>query len=111
MHQDVDCGQCGQAQTDGNTPLVDLEQIAELAQLWISPAEKAALEKDMAEMLCFADALQAIDTKGVPATTHMALLQNVLRQDVAAAPDFNAALLENAPASLDGFILLPGAVK
>ena len=49
----------------------DVERIARLAHLELTPEEKQVFTRQLAEILSYAEQLQAIDTKGVAATAHV----------------------------------------
>jgi aspartyl-tRNA(Asn)/glutamyl-tRNA(Gln) amidotransferase subunit C len=51
--------------------LADVERIAALAHLNLTDDEKARLAKQLADVLRLAEGLQALDTSGVPATSHV----------------------------------------
>src|SRR5687768_15221919 len=55
------------------TPLsvADVERIAALAHLELTDAEKQLFTKQLADILSYAEQLQAVDTAGVPATAHV----------------------------------------
>jgi aspartyl-tRNA(Asn)/glutamyl-tRNA(Gln) amidotransferase subunit C len=56
-----------------STPLTiaDVERIAALAHLELSEEEKRVFTKQLADILSYAEQLQAIDTTGVAATAHV----------------------------------------
>jgi aspartyl-tRNA(Asn)/glutamyl-tRNA(Gln) amidotransferase subunit C len=56
-----------------STPLTvaDVERIAALAHLELTDEEKHVFTKQLAEILAYAEQLQAIDTTGVAATAHV----------------------------------------
>jgi len=56
-----------------STPLTiaDVERIATLAHLELTPDEKQIFTKQLADILSYAEQLQAIDTTGVIATAHV----------------------------------------
>jgi aspartyl-tRNA(Asn)/glutamyl-tRNA(Gln) amidotransferase subunit C len=56
-----------------STPLTiaDVERIAALAHLELTDEEKQVFTKQLADILAYADQLQAIDTTGVIATAHI----------------------------------------
>ena len=51
--------------------ITDVERIAALAQLELSDEEKQLFTKQLADILHYADQVQAIDTSGVPPTDHV----------------------------------------
>jgi aspartyl-tRNA(Asn)/glutamyl-tRNA(Gln) amidotransferase subunit C len=56
-----------------STPLTiaDVERIAALAHLELTDHEKQMFTKQLADILAYAEQLQAIDTTGVAATAHV----------------------------------------
>ena len=56
-----------------STPLTiaDVERIASLAYLELTPEEKQIFTKQLADILSYAEQLQTIDTTGVAATAHV----------------------------------------
>ena len=50
---------------------VDVERVAALAHLNLSAEEKVLFAKQLADVLQYAEQVQAVDTAGVPATAHV----------------------------------------
>jgi aspartyl-tRNA(Asn)/glutamyl-tRNA(Gln) amidotransferase subunit C len=81
--------------------VADVERIAALALLELTDEEKQLFTRQLADILDYAQQVQAIDTSGVPATAHVHAGQRTERDDaprpslpvadaVANAPDANA---------------------
>ena len=51
--------------------VADVERIAALAHLELTDEEKHLFTKQLADILAYAEQLQALDTTGVPATAHV----------------------------------------
>ena|SRR6186713_2780680 len=51
--------------------IADVERIAALAHLELTDEEKQLFRRQLADILSYAEQLQAIDTTGVPATAHV----------------------------------------
>ncbi len=51
--------------------IADVERIAALAQLDLSDEEKPLFARQLADILAYAEQVQALDTSGVPATAHV----------------------------------------
>ncbi len=51
--------------------VADVERIATLAHLDLTDDEKKLFARQLADVLAYAQQLQAIDTTGVPATSHV----------------------------------------
>ncbi len=58
-----------------------VEHIAALARISLSEAEIDAFAAQLSQILEQFDALQSLDTTDVPATAHVANLDNVMRDD------------------------------
>lgn len=82
-------------------PAMAVRQVAELAKLSLTPEEEARMEGEMNTILQFAQALQEVDTTGIPMTAHVIPRENVLREDVPAPSFDRALLLQNAPTATD----------
>jgi aspartyl-tRNA(Asn)/glutamyl-tRNA(Gln) amidotransferase subunit C len=81
--------------------VADVERIAALALLELTDEEKQLFTRQLADILAYAQQVQAIDTSGVPATAHVHAGQRTERDDeprpslpvdgaVANAPDANS---------------------
>jgi aspartyl-tRNA(Asn)/glutamyl-tRNA(Gln) amidotransferase subunit C len=71
--------------------------LAELSRLELSSEEKAALEKDLSDILDYMDKLNELDTEGVPEATHIFASDNRFREDAVTGGDRRAEMLANAP--------------
>lgn len=88
-------------------PAVDVDAVAALAMLELTPAEREKTAADLHAMLDFTGQLAAIDTAGVEPTAHVLPLQNVFRPDVPSPGDFHDQLLAMAPTTCKNYIRLP----
>ena len=61
--------------------VADVERIAALAHLELTEEEKQLFTKQLADVLSYAEQLQAIDTTGVPATAHVTAAAGLERED------------------------------
>ena len=61
--------------------VADVERIAALAQLELTDEEKQLFTRQLADILSYAEQLQALDTTGVPATAHVNTAPRVERDD------------------------------
>jgi aspartyl-tRNA(Asn)/glutamyl-tRNA(Gln) amidotransferase subunit C len=87
----------------------DVEAVAALAHLELTDEETRVFVRQLAEILAYADDLQAVDTTGVPATAHVSA---ELRTERADEPGPSLAVddaLANAPdkAPGGGFFRVP----
>ena len=77
--------------------LEEVEHIAHLARLGLTSAEKEMFREQLSSILDYARRLQQLDTSGVPPTTSVRPLSNVMRPDVVGPSLSNAEALANAP--------------
>jgi aspartyl-tRNA(Asn)/glutamyl-tRNA(Gln) amidotransferase subunit C len=61
--------------------VADVERIAALAHLELTDEEKQLFTRQLADILEYAQQVQAIDTSGVPATAHVHAGQRTERED------------------------------
>jgi len=59
----------------------EVERIANLARLQLSPAEKELYRKQLSQILDYAARLQTLDTTGIPPTSSVLPPRSVLRRD------------------------------
>ena len=74
----------------------DVERIAALAHLELTDDEKQLFTRQLADILAYAEQLQALDTTGVPATAHVSAA-GVERDDVLCPSLSTPDALANAP--------------
>jgi aspartyl-tRNA(Asn)/glutamyl-tRNA(Gln) amidotransferase subunit C len=75
----------------------DVERIAALAHLELTDDEKRLFTKQLADILSYAEQLEAIDTTGVPATAHVNATSPVERDDEPRPSLSVADAVANAP--------------
>ncbi len=81
----------------------DVEHVASLARLGLSPAERERLVTELSSILGHIAALDEIDTATIPPTAQVIHLTNVLRPDEVRPSLDRDLLLANAPRHRDGF--------
>ncbi|AXN35313.1 Asp-tRNA(Asn)/Glu-tRNA(Gln) amidotransferase subunit GatC [Latilactobacillus curvatus] len=84
-----------------------VQHVAELSKLAFSDAELEQFTEQLADIMKMTDELNKVDTTGVPVTTHVNNLQNIVREDVAQAGTDREILMKNAPDSADGLLKVP----
>ena len=77
--------------------IADVERIAALAQLELTGEEKQLFTRQLADILAYAEQVQAVDTSGVPATAHVHAAQRTERDDVPRPSLSVGDALANAP--------------
>ena len=75
--------------------------IAQLAHLGLSEDEVPKFQEQLSEILDHFEALRALDTKGVPPTSHPLPLESVMREDEVAPSLPVEDVLANAPNAED----------
>ena len=87
-----------------------VDHVALLARLELTPEEKAKLTHDLNTILLHFERLQELDTDGVPPTSHAIPMQNVFRDDVVRPSLPREAFVEEAPDSREEFFVVPRVV-
>ena len=92
-----------------NEQLVD--QLADLARLEFTPAEKTAIQGDLQRMITFVEKLNELDTTHVQPILHMTADRNVYRDDKVVPSISREEGLQNAPAANDQYFKVPKVIK
>lgn len=87
--------------------LEEVRHVAHLARLELSEEELEVLQGELSALLDHVDAITALDTDGVPPTSHPLPLSNVLRADEPRPGLTPAEALAAAPAVEDGRFSVP----
>ena len=77
--------------------VADVERIAALAHLELTEEEKQLFTRQLADILDYAQQVQAIDTSGVPATAHVHAGQRSEREDEPRGSLAISEAIANAP--------------
>jgi aspartyl-tRNA(Asn)/glutamyl-tRNA(Gln) amidotransferase subunit C len=85
----------------------DVEHIAHLARLGLTPAELSLLEGQLNHILDQYAKLAELDTDAIPPTAQTIELENILRDDVVIPSLPVDEILRNAPESSGGFVVVP----
>jgi aspartyl-tRNA(Asn)/glutamyl-tRNA(Gln) amidotransferase subunit C len=91
--------------------LQDVQHIAELARLELTPAELERYREQLSDILDYAARLQALDTAGIPPTSAVLPAHSTLRPDEAQPGLERDALLRNAPRAEDGQFRVPPVLE
>ncbi|MGQ7843911.1 Asp-tRNA(Asn)/Glu-tRNA(Gln) amidotransferase subunit GatC [Granulosicoccus sp. 3-233] len=89
----------------------DIEKIAHLARLGIDKDALEPLAADLSTMLDLVEQLQAVDTDGVEPMAHPANAALLLRDDEVTETDQRDTLQAPAPATQDGYFLVPRVIE
>jgi len=87
--------------------LAQVEHVAELAQLTLSPQEKELFREQLSSILEYAERLQELDTEALPPTPTVLPLENVMRDDEVKPSLPLADVLANAPAHEEACFRVP----
>ena len=88
-----------------------VEHVAQLARLALSPHEKQRLTEQLNAILTYMEQLNEVPTEGVEPTAHVLDLVNVFRDD-AVQPSLGAeTALANAPETAHHFFVVPRIVE
>ncbi|MSU22319.1 MAG: Asp-tRNA(Asn)/Glu-tRNA(Gln) amidotransferase subunit GatC [Opitutus sp.] len=92
-------------------PQLDIDLIAKLARLALTPGEKAKFAQQLGDVLHHIEQLSKVDVSGVEPTAHASPVFNVWADDIA-QPGLSAeAALMNAPAQRDHMVVVPKVVE
>ncbi len=90
-------------------PLQEVQEIALLARIHLSPQELGAMETELGAILEHFSSIAAVDTEGVPPMTHAVPIDLPLREDVA-EPSLPAAVALAAVPRRDGDLIVVPAI-
>jgi aspartyl-tRNA(Asn)/glutamyl-tRNA(Gln) amidotransferase subunit C len=90
---------------------IDIERIATLARLALTPEEKAEYTRQIGDILQHIEHLKQVDVSAVEPTAHAFPLSNVWREDAPVAGLPVAAALQNAPVQRQNMVSVPKVVE
>jgi aspartyl-tRNA(Asn)/glutamyl-tRNA(Gln) amidotransferase subunit C len=85
----------------------DVDYVARLARLQVTPEERALYTSQLAKILDHAAELNSVDVSQVAPTSHVLPLKNVLRKDEPGQPMSREDVLLNAPDKSKGCFRVP----
>ncbi len=91
--------------------LAEVEHVARLARLDLSPAEKERMRSQLDSILAYIDALRQLDTADVEPTSHAVPMVNVMREDEGRPSYPLEAMLANAPDRAGEFFRVPRIIE
>lgn len=94
-----------------DTRHIDIDYVANLARLALTPEEKEKFGRQLRDVLTYVEKLNEVDISGVEPTAHAFEIVNVLQDDVPSAPLPVSDALRNAPASRDNMIVVPKVIE
>ena len=90
---------------------LNIDRVAELARLALTPAEKARFSSQLVSVLRHIEQLAKVDVTGIEPTAHAFPISNVWAEDVAQPGLTVERALQNAPAQRDHMIVVPKVVE
>lgn len=90
---------------------LNIDRIANLARLALTPEEKAKFSAQLADVLTNIEKLKQVDVTGVEPTAHAFPVYNVWADDVAKPGLSVEDALRNAPEKRDNMIVVPKVVE
>ena len=94
-----------------SAPHLNIDHIAKLARLALTPEEKATFSQQLGDVLHHIEQLSKVDVSGVEPTAHAFAVTNVWGDDVARPGLSVDQALRNAPAQRDNMIVVPKVVE
>ena len=91
--------------------LQTVKRVARLARIAVSEEDAERMTGELNAILGFVEQLNEVDVSGVEPMTSVTPMAMKKRQDVVTDGGDAAAILANAPASEDGFFLVPKVVE
>lgn len=92
-------------------PEIDVQYVAHLARLALTPAEEKKLAEQLGQILGYVEKLGELDVSQVEPTAHAMPLVNVMRADEVKPSLPPAEALRNAPSQASGLFLVPKIVE
>ena len=89
----------------------NIDHIANLARLALTPEEKAKFSAQLGDILGHIEHLKKVDVSGVEPTAHAFAVYNVWSDDIAQPGLPVEAALKNAPAQRNHMIVVPKVVE
>jgi aspartyl-tRNA(Asn)/glutamyl-tRNA(Gln) amidotransferase subunit C len=91
--------------------LQDIQRVAFLARLHLTPEEQTALIEHFNTMLSYVEKLHELQTEDIHPTAHAVDVPSPLRDDVVTNHPNTDALLQNAPARSATFFCVPKIIE
>ncbi len=90
---------------------LNIDHVAHLARLALTPEEKAKFSSQLGEVLAYIEQLKKVDVSGVEPTAHAFPVYNVWADDIAQPGLPVEEALKNAPAQRNNMIVVPKVVE
>jgi len=90
---------------------LDVAYVAQLARLHLTPEETELFQKQLSDVLLYAEKLNEVNVEGVEAAAHAVPIFNVLREDKASDWFTPAQALSNAPRQANSLFIVTKVVE
>jgi aspartyl-tRNA(Asn)/glutamyl-tRNA(Gln) amidotransferase subunit C len=90
---------------------VDINYIAHLARIEISPEEEKSLRDKLGQIIVFIEKLKELDVTNVEPTAHAVPMVNVTRADEVRPSLPHEEAMKNAPVAANGLFVVPKIVE
>lgn len=90
---------------------IDIDYVARLARLELTPEEKAAFSGQLEDILGYFGRIREVDVDGVEPMAHTFALENVWQEDVVTEGFTPDEALRNAPAKRSDQLVVPKVVE
>ncbi len=91
--------------------VADVEHVARLARLELTPGEKELFAGQMGAILGYVEKLKELDTEGIVPTSHAVPMENSFREDIARPSIGLEKALANAPSRAGSFFVVPNVIE
>ena len=88
-----------------------VEDVAHLARIELDTKELEKLSSQLEHILAFIDKLSSLNTDNIAPTSHVVMINNVLRKDEPQASLPIEKTLKNAPRKQGSFFLVPKVIE
>jgi aspartyl-tRNA(Asn)/glutamyl-tRNA(Gln) amidotransferase subunit C len=94
-----------------SSPDLNIDHVAHLARLALTPVEKAEFARQLGDVLHHIEQLSKIDVSNVEPTAHAFPVSNVWAEDIAQPGLSVEAALKNAPAQRQNMFVVPKVIE
>ena len=94
-----------------STPQLNIDHVANLARLALTPEEKATFAEQLGNVLHHIEQLSKVDVTGIEPTAHAFAVSNVWQEDVPQNALTVDQALRNAPEQRDNMVVVPKVVE
>lgn len=94
-----------------STSQLNIDRVADLARLALTPEEKAKFAQQLGDVLHHIEQLSKVDVTGVEPTAHAFPVYNVWSEDIAQSGLSAEVALKNAPAQRENMIAVPKVME